>query len=307
MKRTTFKICFYIQKSRISKDGQVPVLLRVTINGQRVVLSVNLKVNPQNWNAVAGRSIANTRIDDELNARLDTIRLRLMQIYREMELDKETITAQKIIDKYLGRDDKPVIMLLDVFREHNERCHKLADNGMSPATVERYETSLKHTASFIEYAYNKKDVPIANVDHKFITDYEFWLRTERKCNHNSATKYLKNFKKIIRIALANDYISKDPFINIRFKLDEVERDFLEDHEIKAMIEKPISIPRLAQVRDVFIFSVFTGLAFSDLKGLKSEHLVRDNNGDLWIRKARQKTKNMCNIPLLDPARQILEI
>lgn len=228
MKRTTFKICFYIQKSRIAKDGQVPVLLHVTVDGQRVVLSVNLKVNPKNWNAVAGRSIANTRMDDELNARLDTIRLRLMQIYREMELDKATITAHKIADKYLGRDDKPVIMLLDVFREHNERCHKLAGNGMSPATVERYETSYKHTASFIEYAYNKKDVPIADVDHKFITDYEFWLRTERKCNHNSATKYLKNFKKIIRIALANDYISKDPFINIRFKLDEVERDFLED-------------------------------------------------------------------------------
>lgn len=306
MKRTTFKICFYIQKSRIAKEGQVPVLLRVTVNGQRVVLSVNLKVNPKNWNAVARRSIANTRMDDELNARLDTIRLRLMQIYREMELDKETITAQKIIDKYLGRDDKPVIMLLDIFREHNERCHKLAGNGMSPATVERYETSYRHTALFIEHTYNKKDVPINNVDHKFITDYEFWLRTERKCNHNSATKYLKNFKKIIRIALANDYISKDPFINIRFKLDEVERDFLEDHEIKAMIEKPITIPRLAQVRDVFIFSVFTGLAFSDLKGLKPEHLVRDNNGNLWIRKARQKTKNMCNIPLLDPARQILE-
>lgn len=306
MKRTTFKILFYIQKTRIAKDGQAPILLRVTVNGQRVVLSVNLKVNPKSWSAVAGRSIANSRMDDELNARLDTIRLRLMQIYREMEFDREEITAQKIIDKYLGRNNKPVIMLLDVFREHNERCHKLAGNGMSPATVERYETSYKHTAEFIDLVYNKKDVPIADVDHKFITDYEFYLRTERKCSHNTAVKYLKNFKKIIRIALANDYISKDPFVNIRFKLEEVERDFLEDHEIKAMIDKVITIPRLAQVRDVFIFSVFTGLAFSDLKGLKTEHLVRDNNGDMWIRKARQKTKNMCNIPLLDSARLILE-
>lgn len=306
MKRTTFKILFYIQKTRTAKDGQAPVLLRVTVNGQRVVLSVNLKVNPKNWNAVAGRSIANSHMDDELNARLDTIRLRLMQIYREMEIDREEITAQKIIDKYLGRDSKPVIMLLDIFREHNERCHKLAGNGMSPATVERYETSYKHTAEFIDSVYNKKNIPIAEVDHKFITDYEFYLRMERKCSHNTAIKYLKNFKKIIRIALAHDYISKDPFVNIRFRLEEVERDFLEDHEIKAMIDKVITIPRLAQVRDVFIFSVFTGLAFSDLKGLKTEHLVRDNNGDMWIRKTRQKTKNMCNIPLLDPARLILE-
>lgn len=200
MKRTTFKICFYIQKSRVAKDGQVPILLRVTVNGQRSVTSVNLKVNPKNWNAVAGKSIANTRMDDELNARLDTIRLRIMQIYREMELDREPISAQKIIDKYLGRDSKPEIMLLDVFREHNDRCHKLAGNGMAASTVTRYETSYKHTATFIESVYRKQDLPIADVDHKFITDYEFWLRTERKCNHNSATKYLKNFKKIIRIA-----------------------------------------------------------------------------------------------------------
>ena len=306
MKRTTFKICFYIQKTRIAKDGQVPVLLRVTINGQRAVVSVNRKVNPKNWNAVAGRSIANTRMDDELNARLDTIRLRLMQIYREMELDREPISAQKVIDKYLGRDAKSTIMLLDVFREHNDRCRKLAGNGMAPATVERYETSLKHTAEFMQFAYNKKDVAISDVDHKFITDYEFYLKTERNCSHNSATKYLKNFKKIIRIALANDYISKDPFANIRFKLEEVQRDFLEDHELKAIMEKPIPVRRLAQVRDVFVFASFTGLAFSDLKGLKQEHLFRDNNGDMWIRKARQKTKNMCNIPLLDPAREILE-
>lgn len=106
--------------------------------------------------------------------------------------------------------------------------------------------------------------------------------------------------------LANDYISKDPFVNIKFKLDVVEREFLEDHEIKAIIDKNIPVQRLAQVRDVFVFAIFTGLAFSDLKGLKSEHLVRDNNGDMWIRKARQKTKNMCNIPLLNPAQQILE-
>lgn len=306
MKRTTFKICFYIQKSRVAKDGQVPIVLRVTINGQRSVASVNLKVNPDNWNAVAGKSIANTRKDNEINARLDTIRLRVMQIYREMELDSVAITAQKVVDKYLGRDSELEIMLLDVFREHNERCHKLIGNGMASATVVRYETSYKHTAAFIEFVYKKQDVPITAVDHKFITDYEFWLRTERKCNHNSATKYLKNFKKIIRIALANDYISKDPFVNIKFKLDVVEREFLEDHEIKAIIDKDINIRRLAQVRDVFIFAVFTGLAFSDLKGLRQEHLFRDNNGDLWIRKARQKTKNMCNIPLLNPARQILE-
>lgn len=182
----------------------------------------------------------------------------------------------------------------------------LSGNGMAAGTVERYETSYKHTAAFIRDFYRKTDVPIAEVDHKFITDYEFWLRTERKCAHNTAVKYLKNFGKIIRIALANGEISKDPFVGIKLKLEDVERDFLEDHELKAIIDKPIAIQRLAQVRDMFVFCCLTGLAFSDLKGLRAEHLVCDNNGALWIRKAWQKTGNMCNIPLLKPACAILD-
>lgn len=306
MERVTFKILFYVKKTRIAKNGEVPVMLRVTVNGQRAETSVNLKVPPAKWNPVAGQVIGDTRRNNELNARLDTIRMRVMQAHRQMEIDHEPISAQKVIDKYLGRSDKPVIMLMDLFREHNEKCHKLIGNGMAAGTVERYETSLKHTAAFLNYTYRKEDIPVAEVDHKFITDYEFYLKAERKCSHNSTVKYLKNFGKIVRIALANGYITKDPFANIRFKMEEVDRDFLEDHEIKTIIDKCIDIERLAQVRDAFVFCCFTGLAFSDMKGLKEEHIVRDNDGALWIRKKRQKTKNMCNIPLLDPAKTILD-
>ena len=306
MERVTFKILFFVQKTRVAKNGEIPVLLRVTINGQRAVTSINLKVDPAKWSTVAGKSIGNTRKDYELNARLDTIRMRVMQIYREMELDREQITAHKVVNKYLGRDNKLEIMLLDIFREHNEKCSKLSGNGMAAGTVERYETSYKHTEAFIRFAYHKNDVPVKDVDHKFITDYEFYLKTERKCSHNSTVKYLKNFGKIIRIAIANGYITKNPFANIRFKMEEVDRCFLEDHEIKAIMEKSITIERLAQVRDTFVFCCFTGLAFSDMKDLKPEHIVRDNNGALWIRKKRSKTKNMCNIPLLNPAKAILD-
>lgn len=306
MKRVTFKILFFVKKTRVAKNGEVPILLRVTVNGFRADTSINLKVNPDLWNSVAGKSIGKDRISTELNQRLDTIRLRVMQIHRQMELDDVPISAQAIVDAYLGRDKKPQIMLLDVFKEHNDRCRKLEGNGMAAATVERYETSLKHTADFIGFNFKKEDIPIEEVNHKFITDYEFYLRSERNCSHNTATKYLKNFKKIIRIALANEYIAKDPFVNIKFRLEEVEKDFLEDHEIHKIMEKEITIERLAHVRDTFIFATFTGLAFSDLKGLKSEHLAIDNNGSVWIRKKRQKTKNMCNIPLLEVPQQILE-
>lgn len=302
----TFKILFYIMKTRVSKNGEAPVLLRVTVNGLRASTTTSLKVNPDLWHNPAGKSLGTDRKNEELNNTLDVIKVKVMKIYREMELDGEKVTAQKIIDKYLGKDEKPKITLLTIFKEHNERCAMLAGKDMSPATVERYETCYRHTQEFIRSAFGKEDILLEDVNHKFIADYEFFLKTERNCCHNTATKYLKNFKKIIRIALANEWIKKDPFANIKFHLDEVEPDFLEDHEIHKIIEKPIVIERLAIVRDTFIFCCFTGLAFSDVKGLKQEHIATDNNGALWIRKRRQKTNNMCNIPLLDIPKQILE-
>ncbi|MDR2890805.1 MAG: site-specific integrase, partial [Alistipes sp.] len=132
MERVTFKTLFYIKKTRVAKNGEVPVMLRVTVNGLRAETSVNLKVNPKFWNAVAGKSVGNSRRDYEVNARIDTIRARVMQIHSEMEIDREKISAQKVIDRYLGRDVKPVIMLLDLFREHNENCRKLSGNGIAP-------------------------------------------------------------------------------------------------------------------------------------------------------------------------------
>lgn len=130
---------------------------------------------------------------------------------------------------------------------------------MSKATVVRYETTCRHLAEFIQYNYQKDDVGLYEINHEFITDFEFFLKTVRNCNHNSSTKYIKNFKKIIRIALANEWIKKDPFANIKFKLNEVDRDFLEEEEIRSIMDKEIKIERLSIIRDAFIFCCFTGI------------------------------------------------
>lgn len=304
--RTTFSALFYIMRTRLSKKGEAPILLRVTMSGTRSVCSTSLKVDPTLWNAIAGKSMGRDRKSNELNQHLDTIQAKIMQIHRQLEMDGKEFNAQTVTNIYQGKSEKNEIMLLDVFREHNERCHKLMGKDMAPGTVERYDTSLRLTQQFIQQNYGKDDIPITDVNHKFITDYEFFFKTVRNCSHNTTTKYLKNFKKIIRIALANEYITKDPFVNIRFSLDEVDKDFLTDEEVLRVYKKEFSIERLTQVRDFFIFACYTGLAFSDLKGLCKEHLVQDNEGRMWIRKKRQKTKNMCNIPLLDIPLQIIE-
>lgn len=232
--------------------------MRITVGGQRIETTIALNVEPDKWNKFAEKVIGKDRKSQEVNNRLDSIRLRIMEIYRELELDGVEINPKIILDRYLGREDETRRTLLSVFMEHNERCRKLAGKDMSPTTVMRYETSYRHTQEFIQFSYSKDDVYLEEVNHQFIKDYEFFLKTERNCNHNSATKYLKNFKKIIRIALANEWIRKDPFANIKFHLEEVERDFLEDHELKKLMEKKFEIKRLEVIRDAFVFLLLGG-------------------------------------------------
>ena len=306
MERTTFCLLFYIRRTKLNRNGEAPIMMRITVNGVRVDASVKKTILPEFWSAAKGKALEKKREYKELNLYLDSIRLRIMKIQRELEIEEVSVSANSVLARFQGKDAPVQRTLFEVFREHNDKCIQLSGTDMAPATVQRYETSLKHTRDFVWETYHKKDVLLDEVSRQFIEDYEFWLKTEKKCCHNTATKYLKNFKKIIRIALENDWIKKDPFAYYRFKLEETDPEFLTMDEIKIILAKEFTIKRVEQVRDVFVFCIFTGLAFSDVKDLSPEHLVKDNKGELWIRKNRQKTKIMCNIPVLPVAASILD-
>lgn len=221
-------------------------------------------------------------------------------------MDEQPFTAQQVLDLYLGRKSSNRHTLFELFREHNDKCHQLVGIDLAAATAERYETCMKLTQEFMRHTYHRDDLYLDEVDRRFVEELEFYLKTHRGCCHNTATKYLKNFKKITRIALAREWMQRDPFAEIRFSLQPVKREMPEKSEIERLMHKEIDIPRLAQTRDLFIFCCFTGLAFSDIKQLAPEHIVTDMQGHRWIRKPRQKTGNMCNIPLLEIPARILQ-
>lgn len=306
MERTTFGLLFYIRRDKTNKKGEVPVFIHLTINEKGADTSIKRFIEPHAWNSAKGKANEKCRGGKDLNLYLDAISANILQIQRDFELDKKEVSAQIILNRYLGKDQSDRHTLMEVFHAHNKKCRALIGINFAPDTVLRYETCLRLTEEFMRNTYKKEDCYLDEVTKQFVEEFEFYLKTVRKCCHNTTTKYLANFKKIVRIALANGWMKKDPFAQIRFHLDEVEREFLEKQELKALLSKKISIPRLAQIRDIFCFCCFTGLAFSDVKQLKSEHLVTDINGMVWIRKTRQKTKNMCNIPLLDEANKILD-
>lgn len=307
MERTTFGLLFYIRRDKTNKRGEAPVFMRLTINGERADASIKRFIEPHAWNSAKGKANEKSRGGKDLNLYLDAISANILRIQRDLELDKKEVSAQIILNRYLGKEQSDRHTLMEVFRAHNEKCRALSGISLAPATVIRYETTLRLTEEFLQKNYKKKeDCYLDEVTNQFIEDFEFFLKTVRRCCHNTTTKYLLNFKKIIRIALAKGWMKKDPFAQVHFHFEPVEREFLEKQELKAMLNKEITITRLAQVRDIFCFCCLTGLAFTDVQQLRPEHLVADIHGKIWIRKARQKTKNMCNIPLLDEAQKIID-
>ena len=297
MKRNTFSVLFFIKKSRPLKNGECAILMRITVNSISQEVFIGRSILADYWDQHAERATGKDRYSYEVNAYLDTVRSRIMQIHRQMEIDGRHITAREIKEQFKGNAARPK-MLLEEFRRHNDQCRALIGIEYSPGTVMRFDRVVRYLGEFMQAFYKFDDIPLREINHEFITNFEYFLKTEKQCAHNGVIKLMKCLKKVVRIAIMNDWIAKDPFINIKLREKTTEREFLETDEINRIIEKEITVERIDQVRDIFIFCVFTGLAFTDVKQLKPEHIVKGKGGEMWIRKARQKTRNMCDIPLL---------
>lgn len=300
----SFSILFYPRRNDIDKSGKALLYLRITVDGRRAELSIRRKVDIAKWDTTKEKLRGNTPELREVNTHMFNIRMRILKLYDKLIDEGRNVTASMLKDAYVGKK-KPEKMLLAVFQEHNNQVNQLIGRDFAAGTAERYRTTRSHLAEYIQHDYRKEDIPIKDVDHKFITGFEFYLKTARKCSHNTSVKYIVNFKKIIRLAYANDWITKDPFARWKVRLKNVERKFLTQDEIEHLLNKDFHTPRLEQVRDIFIFCCFTGLAYADVKKLSPDDLNTGIDGELWINTARTKTKSRANIPVLPTAKAIL--
>ena len=304
MRRATFNVLYFLNRTKVIKDGRVPIFTRITLNKQRAEFATGRHVEPDLWNLKQCKVLSSTKNAREINSYLELIKSNLLLKKREMEEQGRDVTAMDLKNVYLGIDgsDKTI---LQIFKEHNEKIEGLINKDFAPGTVERYKTCYKHVKDFIKTKYKRNDVNLNDVNPMFISDFDYYLKTTRNCCNNTAVKYNKNFKKIVRIALANGWLKKDPYVNIKFRLDDVDLAYLDEAELNALMKKEFAIERMQQVKDVYLFCCFTGLAFVDVSSLKADDIITKDY-KLWIKKQRQKTKNWCHIPLLEPAIKILE-
>jgi site-specific recombinase XerD len=303
----SFGLYFHLKKNRNIDEGELHVYMRLTIDGDYCEVSTKRKCDPEKWNVDAGRMNKKTDSAREFNAYLDTLQQKVFEAKRKLLETDKPLTAENIKILLLGNEiAQEKHMLMEIFNHHNDQMATLVGKDYSPATLERYKTSFKHTQSFLQWKYKVSDIDITKLDHEFITEYEFWLKSTRKCDHNSTLKYLSNFRKIVNRCLRHGWLPKDPFLGFKMTKKEVERTALTEVELQAVTDKKFQFERLTIVRDIFLFSCFSGLTYADVKKLKRSEIFIGIDGEKWLFSRRQKTDIAARIPLLPLALKMIE-
>lgn len=268
----SFGLLFYLKKPKGYKAGDVPVYMRITTNGSIAEVSVKWKIDPDKWNATAGRTEGRTEMAKSLNSYLEVLQRKVYDLRKYLEDNGHPVTAENIKALLQGDEIKTQkYMIMEIFRQHNQQMAALVGSEYSAGTLERYETSYRHTRSFLQWKYKVDDMDIAQLDYEFISEYEFWLKSVRKCSHNPTMKYLSNFRKIINRCIRNGWLQKDPFLGFKMTKREVERTALTELELAAITALSLPAERLLLVRDIF-------LLWPCLCGCKETPAVGDHSG-----------------------------
>ncbi len=302
--KTFFRTVFYLRSNYKNKDGLSPVMIRIYLNNERLSIgSAGVAIDPKLWDNDKNRLRGRTTEALKLNQQLDNIQSGLHSIFRKWELS-EDISLELIKSEYLGKKEQ-LDTILSLFEKHNNDVSSLVGISKSSATLQKYENCKRHFTNFLKLKYQRTDLKFSEITPIVVHDFQVYLLSVAKCMPSTATKNLKLFKTIILFGRKIGIISHDPFREIRFHTTPVDRGFLTDNEITAIIKKKMVFPRLDLVRDIFIFSCFTGLAYIDVANLKEDNII-ELEGKKWIMTKRQKTGIATNIILLEIPQKIID-
>lgn len=303
--RSTFKVLFYLKRNAPKKNGLVPVMCRITVNGKVSQFSSKLDVEEKSWNIELGRVSGRSIVAQETNRMLDKIRVGINKAYQEICDRDNYVTAEKVRNAFLGMGMKHET-LLAVFRQHNEDYKKQVGKIKSERSYWKYRVVYNHLEEFIKTRYKVSDVALRELAPAFITDFELFLRTEKNHCTNTVWSYMMPFRSIIFTSINNGWLQRDPFYGYSITKEETKRGFLTKEEITLLINGTFKKKSYELIRDLFIFCTFTGLSWTDMANLTKENLQISFDGHLWIKTNRQKTGTESNIRLLEVAKHIIE-
>ena len=299
-----FRVCFYLRSNYKTNEGKTPVLIRLYLQKERITLgSASCAVDANKWDSKKGRVEGRNPEALQVNNHLERIEADLVYLFRKYEFS-DTLSLDFLKAQYLGKGEESESFLgfFDDFLKKTE-----AEVGISrtKASFNKYDVIRRRFSNFLKTRFLRTDLLMGELSYKHISEFEHYLITECHYKHNTAMRIMKNLRTVVLRAIKLGYIRRDPFANYKFQMSKTDRGFLTDEEISTLMSKQFSVKRLEQVRDIFVFSCFTGLAYIDLAQLTSEHLVK-LDGQMWIIKRRQKTNVPSNILLLDIPAKIIK-
>ena len=307
MVRSSFSILFFIRESKARKNGNVPIEVMITVNGERNSFSTGKQIAIEKWDKTKQQVKGKDQETQNLNNYLKAIKAKLYQKEAELLERGFIITAQILYDAYFDKvESLKERSLFEVFEEHNQEQEKMIGNGVSKATHWVSVYTIRLLREFVQQKYKREDLYLRELNLNFIQSFHSFLRIDKGMAQNSSTKHLKLLKKIINLSVANSYMAFNPFSTYKVEREPVDIDFLDEEELRKIINFDTPLPRLERAKDMFLFGCFTGLSYIDIKTLTPEHFEKDNTGRIWIKKRRVKTGVLSRIPLLPIAKLILD-
>lgn len=302
-----FNIRFFLKQNRGKSSSQHTLYARILLAEERADISLKIEVPRESWDEklqrLKGRSSDNVRLLTLMNQ----YRQRALNIYQELIQCGKSPAIGEIRQRLTGKAKAESVYprFLELFDKAITRKEALAGKNNTAATIQKYKRCRAHLSAFIESTYQKSDLRFDEVKLAFIEDFEVYLKVKSRCGHNSTMKYLQVTKTIFKHACAHGYVRHDPFVNFKIHMEEVIRECLTQEEIDRLIETDLPTEKLRRVRDFFVFSCYTGLAYADIHGLRAKH-IHFEQGQAWIRTMRQKTRVRTNVPLLAIPMQLIE-
>ena len=282
MKQSTFKILFYLRSNHVNKDGTSAIIVRVSIDGERQDWSTKLVCEPERWDGKAGKATGRSSKSFEINNHLQDIQTILTNHFYDIQRRHGYVTVEMVRNAYMGITQREE-SLLKLYEQHLEDTKKLVGLSKADPTYRKYERMYRRVVEFMKKKYNITDIPLREIKYQFIVDLEFFLRTEYKYSQNTTYKCMKFFKQVINKAIRAGLITVDPFNGYKISIERVDRGYLTEDELCKMMQKEFASKRLEQVRDIFIFACFTGLAYIDLAHLRVDNIQKMFDGRLWCK------------------------
>jgi site-specific recombinase XerD len=303
----TFGIQFTIRLPKQQKSGLATVFARITVNGRRSEISLKKKIDPQNWDDVRGKAKGRTDEVQKLNEYMERVRSLISDCYHQLVQEKKVITVDAVKCLFLGEDQNEMTLRKLCTYHNSEMKDKLAHG-----TMKNYSTTKKYIEKFLREKYRRQDITLSELNYKFIMDFETYLQNHKPKDHhkplnnNGIMKHMERLRKMVNLAITLDWLIKDPFAKYKMRFEKVEREFLTQEELTSIIKKSFTIERLQLVKDMFLFSCYTGLSYIDAMSLTEDNLVKGIDGRNWLVTNRQKTDTVVRLPLLPQASALIE-